>query len=350
VSPEARAIAKWISYEMHGPPDFIEILQKLVARFRELTRSTPEARWLVCGRDIDAAIHSVGRDDYYDEMFSGVQDKAEQPPPYDARNDYDDTLRWSVRGRTDATARPYASRDDYRDAILKNVRGGAEQRFDPREDYENTIHKSVRSNVTAHDPFEQLNRAALLRRWWNMKRNCEGFINADITGFQNRLLLLGEPERPGAEPMWIPPSIARYHHWDPHRPDVLLLNGRPNFFNLQVVFREQWSALATQQAAETAGNNPAPPPAPPPKAQAKPPAFKRGLNEERDDLARKALRERKWGKKRGDYWVVTASQAKRLWGLADELADRCPVQEGSKTSHSTRQKAMRAALKRVTGS
>jgi hypothetical protein len=208
--------------------------------------STPEVRWLVHNRDIGAAIRSVERDDYEDAVFARVRNRPEHPPPYYPRDDYEDALRQSVRGGTNKTTRPFDSRDDYRGAVVENIRGVADQRFDPREDYENTKHKRVRSKtaVTAPDPFAQLNRAAVLRRWWNMKRNCEGSIRTDILFQQQRLLIIGEPGRPGADPDWIPLRTARYHDFDPNRPDVLLLNRKPAYFNLQAVFREEWAAAA----------------------------------------------------------------------------------------------------------
>jgi hypothetical protein len=69
-----------------------------------------------------------------------------------------------------------------------------------------------------------------------------------------------------------------------------------------------------------------------------PPPLKRGLDDERDVVAREILRERGWG----------PEHRKQFWRLAGEVADRCPAQDGL-TSFSTRRKALCDAFKRVTG-
>jgi hypothetical protein len=82
-----------------------------------------------------------------------------------------------------------------------------------------------------------------------------------------------------------------------------------------------------------------------------PPKLERGLDRERDEVARAVLRERKWGcePKPGELWLLTPTQVKGLWALSGEVADRCPVQDKN-TSDARRRKAMRAAFTRVTGS
>jgi hypothetical protein len=83
----------------------------------------------------------------------------------------------------------------------------------------------------------------------------------------------------------------------------------------------------------------------------RPPALERGLNAERDEFARKILRERGWGQapRPEEFWILTTGQVKQLWRLSGEVAKDCPVQDPL-TGDDVRRKAVRAAFKRVTGS
>jgi hypothetical protein len=85
-----------------------------------------------------------------------------------------------------------------------------------------------------------------------------------------------------------------------------------------------------------------------------PPKTTRGFDDETDELVRKWLRDKGWGTeptKPGKLWILSPPEAKQLWRVSGnrELLDACAVQD-SHTSDSTRQKKIRAAFRRVTGS
>jgi hypothetical protein len=95
-----------------------------------------------------------------------------------------------------------------------------------------------------------------------------------------------------------------------------------------------------QQAVETLS--------PPPPLPLQP---RRGLDDERDEVARQILRELGWGQqpRPGEFWKLPMEQVKQLWRMSGKFASRCPAQD-KYTSYDQRRKALRAAFRRITGS
>lgn len=82
-----------------------------------------------------------------------------------------------------------------------------------------------------------------LRMYWNARAACEQDINVDIF-FTRRLLAIGEPGHPGADPIWIPIGSGRDLGRDNDRPDIIR-GENIVYFNAHVLPYVEWHAFVT---------------------------------------------------------------------------------------------------------